>query len=153
MVHGGGASSARTSCNVGRRPQYDPVGIDRLKGRDMKSPEDMTPSSSASQSDRTDELRGDVSLDDTYMCSEGGFRIFDLRIALRRYFMGHTESAFSNSSRVERILDPFFDTKGDYAGVTPQGKRNRGLWSREHSKKAGTSTGESGQKESRCLLL
>jgi hypothetical protein len=31
-------------------------------------------------------------------CNEGGFRIFDLRIALRRYFMGHTGSASSSSS-------------------------------------------------------
>jgi hypothetical protein len=89
IVHGGGAVFNNTSCNVGRRGQYGPVGIDRLKGLDgRKSPEDMKPSSSASQSERTDEQRGEVSLDDVCMCKEGGFRFFDFRIALRRYFMG-----------------------------------------------------------------
>ena len=89
IVHGGGAVFDNTSCNVGRRGQYGPVGIDRLRGLDdAKSPEDMKLSSSASQSERTDEQRGDVSLDDMCMCNEGGFRILDLRIALRRYFMG-----------------------------------------------------------------
>jgi hypothetical protein len=88
MVHGGGASSDKTSCNVGRRAQYGPVGIARLKGLDWKSPEDMKLSSSASQSERTDEERGDVSLDDMCICNGGGFRLFDFRIALRRYFMG-----------------------------------------------------------------
>ncbi len=89
IVHGGGAVFDNTSCNVGRRGQYGPVGIDRLRGLDdAKSPEDMKLSSSASQSERTDEQRGDVSLDDMWMCNEGGFRILDLRIALRRYFMG-----------------------------------------------------------------
>jgi hypothetical protein len=48
----------------------------------------MKPSSSASQSERADEQRGDVSLDDVGMCNEGGFRFFDFRIALRKYFMG-----------------------------------------------------------------
>jgi hypothetical protein len=89
IVHGGGAVFDNTSCNVGRRGQYGPVGIDRLRGLDdAKSPEDMKLSSSASQSERMDEQRGDVSLDDMCMCNEGGFRILDLRIALRRYFMG-----------------------------------------------------------------
>jgi hypothetical protein len=89
IVHGGGAVSDRISCNVGRRGQYGPVGIDRLRGLDgRKSPEDMKPSSSASQSERADELRGDDSLDDVCICREGGFRFFDFRIALRKYFMG-----------------------------------------------------------------
>jgi hypothetical protein len=89
MVHGGDAVFDSISCKVGHLGQYGPVGIDRLKGLDGgKSPEDMKPSSSASQSERTDEQRGDVSLDDMWMCNDGGFRIFDLRIALRRYFMG-----------------------------------------------------------------
>jgi hypothetical protein len=89
-VHGGGAVFDRTSCNVGLRGQYGlPDGIDRLRGLDgRKSPEDMKPSSSASQSERTDEQRGEVSLDEVFRCNEGGFRLFDLRIALRMYFMG-----------------------------------------------------------------
>jgi len=63
-VHGGGAVFDSTSCSVGRRGQYGPDGMDRLNGLDgRKSPEDMKPSSSASQSERTDEQRGDVSLD------------------------------------------------------------------------------------------
>lgn len=46
------------------------------------SPEDMNPSSSASQSSRTEEQRGDVSREvvDTYR--HGGFLFFDLLIAL-----------------------------------------------------------------------
>ena len=89
IVHGGGAVFDNTSCNVGRRGQYGPVGIDRLRGLDdAKSPEDMKPSSSASQSERTDEQRGDVSRDDMCMCNAGGLRFFDFRIALRKYFMG-----------------------------------------------------------------
>lgn len=91
IVHGGGAVLDNTSCNVGRRGQYGPAapGIARLKGLDCeRSPEDMKPSSSASQSDKTDEQRGDDSFGDMCMCNEGGFRFFDLRIALRRYFMG-----------------------------------------------------------------
>ncbi len=88
-VHGGGAVFDRTSCRVGRRGQYGPKGIDRLSGLEGKnSPEDMKPSSSASQSERTDEQRGDVSPDDVFRWSEGGFRSFDLRIALLKYFMG-----------------------------------------------------------------
>jgi hypothetical protein len=63
-VHGGGAVFASTSCRVGRRGQYGPAVIDRLGGLEgTRSPEDMNPSSSASQSDKTDEQRGDVSLD------------------------------------------------------------------------------------------
>jgi len=92
-VHGGGAVFDRTSCKVGRRGQYGPEGIDRLRGLEgRKSPDDMKPSSSASQSERTDEQRGDVSLDDVCRYNDGGFRYFDcfdLRIALRRYFMGN----------------------------------------------------------------
>jgi hypothetical protein len=88
-VHGGDAVFARTSCRVGRRGQYGPVGIERLKGLDGgSSPDDMKPSSSASQSDRTDEQRGDICfMTGLTRYSEGGFRCFDFRIALRRYFM------------------------------------------------------------------
>ena len=97
-VHGGGAVFDSTSCKVGRRGQYGPEGIDRLKGLDgRKSPDDMKPSSSASQSERTDEQRGDVSLDGcVYMYNDGGFRCldcFDFRIALRRYFIGTRNGA------------------------------------------------------------
>ena len=112
-VHGGGAVFARTSCSVGRRGQYGPVfGIDRLNGLEgTNSPEDMKPSSSASQSERTDEQRVDVSLDSVGRCNEGGFR-FDLRIALRRYFMGTrverpsyspTTNGTPNNSKQERL--------------------------------------------------
>jgi len=87
-VHGGGAAFDRTSCNVGLRGQYGPAGIDKLSGREGKnSPEDMKPSSSASQSERTDEHRGDDSADEIFSCNEGGFRDLDLLIAIRRYFM------------------------------------------------------------------
>ena len=87
-VHGDGAVFDRISCNVGRRGQYGPEGIERLRGLEgTKSPEDMKPSSSASQSDRTDEQRGEVSFDDVCRYSEGGFRCFAFRIAVRRYFM------------------------------------------------------------------
>ncbi len=55
-----------------------------LDGRN--SAEDMKPSSSASQSDRTD-AHGDVSLDDFARYSDGGFCLFDLLIALRRYLI------------------------------------------------------------------
>jgi hypothetical protein len=111
-VHGGGAVFARTSCSVGRRGQYGPAGIDRLRGLEgANSPDDMKPSSSASQSERTDEQRVDVSLDSVGRCSEGGFR-FDLRIALRRYFMGTrverpscspTTNGTPNNSKQERF--------------------------------------------------
>lgn len=89
-VHGGGAVSESTSSRVGRRGQYGPAGIARLSGLEgRKSPDDMKPcSSSASQSERTDEQRGDTSRGEVWRYSEGGFRCFDLRIALRRYFMG-----------------------------------------------------------------
>ncbi len=88
-VHGGGAVLDSTSCNVGLRGQYGPVGIDKLNGLEGKnSPEDMNPSSSASQSSRTDEQRGDFCPDAILICNDGGFRFFDLRIAVRRYFMG-----------------------------------------------------------------
>jgi hypothetical protein len=87
-VHGGGAVFDSTSCNVGRRGQYGPEGIERLSGLEgRKSPEDMKPSSSASQSDKTDEQRGEVSFDEVCRYSDGGFRCFDFRIAVRRYFM------------------------------------------------------------------
>lgn len=89
-VHGGGEVSDRTSCSVGLRGQYGPAGIERLSGLDgRKSPEDMKPcSSSASQSERADEQLGEVSRVCVGKYSDGGFRCFALRIALRRYFMG-----------------------------------------------------------------
>ena len=102
-VHGGDAVFASTSCSVGRRGQYGPAGIERLRGLDgCRSPDDMKPSSSASQSDRTDEQRGDVSfITGLAKFNEGGFRYFDLRIALRRYFMGtKCLASFSSSKRV-----------------------------------------------------
>jgi hypothetical protein len=78
-VHGGGAESARTSCNVGRRGQYGPEGMATLKGLDGRnSAEDMKPSSSASQAERTDDQQGDVSLDDVARYNDGGFCFFDL---------------------------------------------------------------------------
>lgn len=89
-VHGDGAVFANTSCNVGRRGQYGPPGIARLNGLDI-SPDDTTPSSSASQSDSTDEAREGASfITGLARYNEGGFRCFDfdLRIALPRYFMG-----------------------------------------------------------------
>lgn len=89
-VHGGDAVFANTSCSVGRRGQYGPAGMDRLSGLDgSRSPDDMKPSSSASQSERTEELRGDIISFMTGLerYNEGGFRCFDLRMALRRYFM------------------------------------------------------------------
>lgn len=61
-VHGGGAELESTSCKVGLRGQYGPEGMATLSGLDGKnSAEDMKPSSSASQSDRTEEQRGEVS--------------------------------------------------------------------------------------------
>ena len=101
-VHGGGAVFDRTSCNVGRRGQYGPDGTATLSGRDGRnSPDDMKPSSSASQSEMTDEQRGDVSLDDVYMDGDGGFRCLDsldFRIALRIYFIGTREARLFESS-------------------------------------------------------
>jgi hypothetical protein len=90
-VHGCGAVFDKTSCNVGLRGQYGiPDGIDRLRGLDgRKSPEDMKPSSSASQSDRTDEHRGEVSLDEVFR---------------RRYFMSTPVSRPSLSSASNGIL-------------------------------------------------
>ena len=89
-VHGGAAVFARTSSSVGRRGQYGPDGIERLSGLDIgSSPDDMKPSSSASQPDRTDEQRGDDSLmTGLARHKDGGLRCFDLCIALRKYFMG-----------------------------------------------------------------
>jgi hypothetical protein len=88
-VHGGDAVLLKTSGNVGRRGQYGPVGIERLSGLEGKSPDDMNPSSSASQSERTDEQRGDISfMTGLTMYRDGGFRCFERLIALRRYFMG-----------------------------------------------------------------
>jgi len=112
-VHGGGAAFERTSCSVGRRGQYGPEGIDTLCGLDgRKSPDDMKPSSSASQSERTDEQRGDVSLDDddVFRYNDGGFRYFDLRIALRGYLMGTSRVSQALQKRtlpntVEYIVD------------------------------------------------
>jgi hypothetical protein len=55
----------RTSCNVGFRGQYGPAGMARLRGLEGRnSPEDMKPSSSASQSSKTDEQRGELSRED-----------------------------------------------------------------------------------------
>lgn len=60
--HGGDAVFDKTSCNVGRRTDAGPEEIARLCGLEgTKSPEDMKPSSSASQSDKTEEQRGEVS--------------------------------------------------------------------------------------------
>lgn len=88
-VHGGGALLERTSSKVGLRGQYGPAGIARLSGLEGRnSPDDMKPSSSASQSERTDEQRGDVSLDEVCRYNDGGLRCFDFRMAVRRYFMG-----------------------------------------------------------------
>ncbi|KAA8574381.1 hypothetical protein EYC84_005858 [Monilinia fructicola] len=67
-----------------------PGGIDRLKGFELEgknSPDDMKPSSSASQSDKTDEQRGDDSLEYAWTYNGGGFLPFDFLIALRRYLM------------------------------------------------------------------
>lgn len=96
-VHGGEAVFDKTSCKFGFRGQYGPVGIARLRGLEGgKSPEDMKPSSSASQSDRTDEQRGEVSREDVYRYKDGGgFRCFALRIAVRRYFMSLLERFIS----------------------------------------------------------
>ena len=87
-VHGDGALFVKTSCNVGLRGQYGPddPGMDTLKGLEGISPADMKPSSSASQSEIQDD--GEDSLVYVCRCNEGGFRCFDLRIALRRYFIG-----------------------------------------------------------------
>lgn len=57
----------------------------------------MKPSSSASQSSMNDEQRGELSLDelspdDILRCNDGGFLVFDLRIAVRKYFIGTRES-------------------------------------------------------------
>lgn len=100
-VHGGGAVFDRTSCSVGRRGQYGPEGIDRLSGLEgRKSPEDMKPSSSASQSDKTDEQRGEVSFEDVYRYRDGGFRCFAFLIAVRRYFISTVGPLFSDFKRI-----------------------------------------------------
>jgi hypothetical protein len=52
-----------------------------------KSVEDMKPSSSASQSEMTEEQDGDVSLDGVTKYSIGGFSLLDFLIALRRYLI------------------------------------------------------------------
>lgn len=63
-VHGGGAVFDRTSRSVGLLGQYGPEGMVRLRGLEGRnSPEDMNPSSSASQSSMTDEQRGEFSPD------------------------------------------------------------------------------------------
>jgi hypothetical protein len=59
-VHGDGDSSARTSRSVGSRGQYGPIGIERLTDLEVGKSDDMKPSSSASQSERTEEQRGDA---------------------------------------------------------------------------------------------
>jgi hypothetical protein len=64
------------------------VGIDTLRGAEGRnSAEDMKPSSSASQSDRTVEQRGEDSVEDvdTNNCVFGRF---DFRIVFNRYIMG-----------------------------------------------------------------
>jgi hypothetical protein len=87
-VHGGGAELARTSCSVGRRGQYGPEGIATLNGLDgRKSLEDIKPSSSASQSDRTEEQYAECLLYAVDKYSVGGFCFLDLLIALLRYLM------------------------------------------------------------------
>jgi hypothetical protein len=136
-VHGGGAAFDRTSCNVGLRGQYGlPDGIDRLRGLDgRKSPEDMKPSSSASQSDRTDEQR-EVSLDEVFRCNEGGFRLFDLRIALRRYFMSTPVSQPSLSSASNGILCHLKGTRSvpahNVRSINPEVYNQRVLSYRRH---------------------
>ena len=89
-VHGGGAVFDRTSCSVGRRGQYGPAGIATLSGREGRnSRDDMKPSSSASQSERTEEQVGEVSLEDLSVArrNDGGFLLLDLLIACLKYFM------------------------------------------------------------------
>jgi hypothetical protein len=99
-VHGGGAVLSRTSCRVGRRGQYGPE-MERLSGLDGTcSPEDMKPSSSASQSDNAEEQLGDASLD-WYIWGScaGGSLSFDLLIAIRRgYPINPGPSPFVKSS-------------------------------------------------------
>src|SRR5271167_1910594 len=86
-VHGGGAESLSTSCNVGLRGQYGPGGTTTLIGLEGRnSADDMKPSSSASQSDQAELLDGDDSLDDVARYRDGGFCL-DLLIALRRYLI------------------------------------------------------------------
>jgi len=46
----------------------------------------------------TDEQRGELSPEAILMCSDGGFRVLDLRIAVRRYFMGARTRICSYSS-------------------------------------------------------
>ena len=90
-VHGDGAWFVRTSCKVGRRAQYGPrlpvPGIAKLNGLEGISSVDI-PSSSASQSENTDDAEGEGCLELVRICSEGGLRCFDIRVAFRRYFMG-----------------------------------------------------------------
>jgi hypothetical protein len=111
-VHGGDAVFASTSSSVGRRGQYGPVAIERLRGLEGgTSPDDMKPSSSASQSERTDEQRGDISfVTGLMMYNAGGFRSFDRRIALRRYFMStECDGSFLQQTGippVQRFADP-----------------------------------------------
>lgn len=117
-VHGGGAVSASTSCNVGRLGQYGPAGIARLNGLEgRKSPEDMNPcSSSASQSERTDEHLGETSRMGFCKYNDGGFRCFDLRIALRRYFMSTQRLRFTLLPTV-RVCIPFLSSDSAYSSV------------------------------------
>lgn len=105
-VHGGGAVFERTSCSVGLRGQYGPEGIAKLSGLEGRnSLEDMKPSSSASQSERTDEHRGDDSVEDMFKCNAGGFLDLDLLIAIRRYFMGTPRVLLSFRCREREILN------------------------------------------------
>ena len=90
-VHGGGAVFDSTSCNVGLRGQYGPEGMATVSGREGKnSRDDMKPSSSASQSERTEEQVGEESLEDLSVArrNDGGFLLLDLLIACLKYLMG-----------------------------------------------------------------
>lgn len=87
-VHGAGAPLERTSCSVGRRGQYALPGMERLSGLDGKtSLEDMRPSSSASQPEKTEDGEGSRE-EDGDARNEGGFSFLDLLIAVSRNVMG-----------------------------------------------------------------
>lgn len=60
----------------------------RLGGLDgRQSPDDMKPSSSASQSEMADDERGDDSPEEVCRYSDGGLRCFPLCIAFRKYLI------------------------------------------------------------------
>lgn len=82
-VHGGGATPERISRRVGLRGR-EPLGIDMLCGLSGRNSFiDMMLSSSASQSDRADEQRGDDSLvDGLVRCRDGGRLALVRRIVL-----------------------------------------------------------------------